>query len=156
MEIVRRKTAAAKSKTNSFITGLRRDNFDLCGSPRRSVNLSLLAVCSCVRRIVDREARELQRRAPTALRNAAGAGQTLFAGAPDFLDRNLILIGGHSERDELTKSGPSSVHSANRVERQSRAIGARDRDGAPTGGAPRNSALASSIVTDPRDYPDGC
>lgn len=145
--------ADAKGKMNSLVDGLRRDIFDSYASIRHNVDQSLLAVGSCLRKMVDRETKELQRRVHFALSNAVNGGQELFVYAHEVVHRSLSPIEWYPKRDESPRPGSSSAHSANRGQRQSRARIAPDSGGAPYGETSRSFVPTYPGVKDPRDKP---
>lgn len=71
MEVVIRKITDSKGGVNNVAYGLRQNNFELYVYIRRSVDQALLAVASGLKKLTDREAKELQRSVPAALRDAA-------------------------------------------------------------------------------------
>lgn len=113
VEVVSRKVANAKGKDNNLVDETRQDTFNLYAHNRHSVDQTLLALGTRLRKLFYREVQELQRSVHAGLCDAAGGFQESFVSAPEVVNRNQNLIVGQARQDESARLRPCTTHSAN-------------------------------------------
>lgn len=151
-----RTVSNAAGKFNNLEDGLRHDTFESYANISHNINQSLLMFSWCLREVIEREAKVLQRGLHEVLYIAAGGVQQSFLIAPEVVVESVSLIVGHAKSDKSAKPGSLTAYLASRNQQSSRAKAAFGSESVSTGDTPQSSALVSSRATDSRDFPGQC